>query len=209
MRRNTYFFTPTDFFGSGCADPATVDAADTSAGAKYIYGGDGVARTVQASGVNIHTACIEGVGRVRQRYNIMPLNADGNTAYKEVQALGAMVLDGQIPEGEPEPEGTGGGGGGVLELALAAANDGHQHELIFGSDEIETLRNGTGVWVVSSFVEGHTHQVKVDATTNTDDVSSHDWVYNMKECLTGGKSGPNPPACVDGHQALLFEFESS
>lgn len=200
--RNKFYRTPVEFYGKGCASEDVVDAADTSVGAKWVTGGDGVVRLVKASGVVIHTDCIEGVGKVRQRYNIMPLYSEGSVAYKEVQALGAMVLARQIPDGNSEPEGR------LLELGLTEASDGHKHELILNSDEIDTLRNGTATWVTSSFVEGHTHQVKVAATHNPDDVSSHDWVYDMRECLTGGKAGPNPPFCVDGHQAIRFEFET-
>lgn len=44
------------------------------------------------SGIPISTKPIPGVGAVRIRYPVMPLHIEGNTMYKDIQALADMTL---------------------------------------------------------------------------------------------------------------------
>ena len=80
-----YFNTPSEFYkgaGSGGTDPA-----DTTGGDVGVLDPNGIVRSCRASGFYIHLPEIDGIGSVRIRYPIAPVTVEGDTVYKEVQAL--------------------------------------------------------------------------------------------------------------------------
>ena len=50
-------------------------------------------RSVRASGHRIFIPSIPGVGEIRQRYPVMPIHGEGQTVFKELQALKDIVLN--------------------------------------------------------------------------------------------------------------------
>jgi len=216
----SFYRTPSGFFGSCAANISEPpDTADTDRSAVYIKegkeggsggsGGSGLSGkvvSVMASGVSIVTNCIPGVGKVRMRYNIMPIYEDGSTSWKEVKALQTLVEEKIIPsksEPEPEPE----PGQGSLMLKLAGGTADHQHEVALTADQLKLLRDGQDVWATSTQVESHTHSVELKSVRGTNG-GAHGWDYVLEVCKTGGVAGPSG-ACIDKHNALTVETQSA
>lgn len=87
-----FYRTPAGFYGdceAGIDEPP--DAADTDSEALYVRDSTGASQKVVASGTTISTRCIPGVGKVRLRYNIMPTHEEGNTVWKELEALHTLL----------------------------------------------------------------------------------------------------------------------
>lgn len=217
---SSFYRTPAGFFGSCTANISEPpDTADTDRSAVYMKegkeggsggsGGSGFSGkvvSVMASGVSIVTNCIPGVGKVRMRYNIMPIYEDGSTSWKEVKALQTLVEEKIIPsksEPEPEPE----PGQGSLMLKLAGGTADHQHEVALTADQLKLLRDGQDVWATSTQVESHTHSVELKSVRGTNG-GAHGWDYVLEVCKTGGVVGPSG-ACVDKHNALTVETQSA
>ena len=62
-------------------------------GAVYVLDSDGTERAVRAAGHRVFLPEIEGVGVIRQRYPIAPIYAEGNTIWKELEAVKDLVMD--------------------------------------------------------------------------------------------------------------------
>ena len=84
-----FYKTPRDFFSD---DEIVIDTADTTGGVKGVLNRHGELKAVQATGIRIFLPRIPGVGVIRQRYPIMPIYGEGNTIYKELEALKDIVL---------------------------------------------------------------------------------------------------------------------
>ena len=84
-----YFRTPTEFF----LDPEDLDPADTIEKGIHVLDGSGEMRSVKATGFWIHIPEIPGVGKLRQRYPIMPIHEEGSGVWKELAALTDIVLE--------------------------------------------------------------------------------------------------------------------
>ncbi|XP_052268772.1 uncharacterized protein LOC127870155 [Dreissena polymorpha] len=86
----SYYRTPSVLFGNSMTvDPGK---ADTVLGAAGVLDQQGNVQKVVASGIRIIMPEIEGVGKVRTRYPIMPLHSDGEQTRKELDALKEIVL---------------------------------------------------------------------------------------------------------------------
>ena len=85
-----FYQTPVEFF----ADPSSgeKDAADTASKSVAVLDDKGELRNVSASGTRIFLPVIAGVGRIRQRYPIMPIYAEGNAIWKKLAALEDSVM---------------------------------------------------------------------------------------------------------------------
>jgi len=203
IKRDTFYRTPAGFFGScaaGLSEPP--DSADTDREALWVLDGGGVARQVVASGQQIVTRCIPGVGKLRLRYNIMPIHEEGATTYKEVKALEKLIEERLVPaatagEAPPTPP-------PFMELILTGGAADHQHEVVIESTLLQQLEQGETVWATSAFVEGHVHTIEITAVANPDDTSDHAYTFSLGKCNTG--SNQMDDKCVDGHNDLAIDF---
>ena len=85
----TFYRTPAAFFSGSKGDSMK---ADTVAGAVGVLNKARELVTTVASGVEIITANIPGVGQLRTRYPIAPLADDGKIGFKELNAIKDFVL---------------------------------------------------------------------------------------------------------------------
>ncbi|KAK7484362.1 hypothetical protein BaRGS_00024367 [Batillaria attramentaria] len=85
-----YFLTPSRFFSGGEIESDPADTKQTVAG---VLDRNGVVRNVTSSSIRIHLPEIPGVGVMRTRYPVYPVYAEGNTAYKDMDALAKIVMD--------------------------------------------------------------------------------------------------------------------
>ncbi|WP_254461943.1 hypothetical protein, partial [Yersinia enterocolitica] len=67
------------------------DKADTVKRAVGVLDRNGAIRSVAASGTRILFPNIHGLGTLRQRWPISPLHQEGNSVYKELDALKEIV----------------------------------------------------------------------------------------------------------------------
>ena len=195
INSRVYYMTPAHFYSG--SDSAKNDPADTSTGAKWILDRSGTAQKVSASGVRIIMQPIAGVGSVRQRYPIMPLHDDGNTIYKELEALKDIVL-------EPEKYAHMLRGGTVtkidegltLKLGSSKPNeDGiHEHYVELTGDELERMYMGKGITKETSRENGHSHVLKIGQFK---DKSDNSVFYKYLQCDDSSR-------CFDGHPPKLF-----
>ena len=86
---NIYYMTPQGFYDGNERD----DPADTTKNVVGVLDGNGQVRSVRASGHRIFIPSIPGVGEIRQRYPVMPIHGEGQTVFKELQALKDIVLN--------------------------------------------------------------------------------------------------------------------
>ena len=86
--KNTFFRTPETFF----KDSTDTDDADTSGGVTFVEAADGKVVEVRASGHWLLFPEIEGVGKVRQRYPIMPVHEQGSSAWKEAKSIEELLM---------------------------------------------------------------------------------------------------------------------
>ena len=90
---NKYFMTPFQFFQG----EITPDIADTTGDITRVLDSSGNLRFTRASRTRVVLPFIKKVGWVRQRYPIMPIHADGNTVYKELEALKDLIFEKLLP----------------------------------------------------------------------------------------------------------------
>ena len=84
-----YYMTPAELYAGNERD----DPADTTKNVVGVLDGNGEVRSVRASGHRIFIPSIPGVGEIRQRYPVMPIHGEGQTVFKELQALKDIVLN--------------------------------------------------------------------------------------------------------------------
>ena len=199
INSKVYYMTPAHFYSG--SDSAKNDPADTSTGGRWVLdqGKPATARKVSTSGVRIIMRPIAGIGSVRQRYPIMPLHDDGNTIYKELEALKDIVL-------EPEKYAHMVRGGTVtkidegLTLILGPSDpqpnkDGtHEHYVELTGYELERLYMGERITKETSEANGHSHVLKIEQLK---DKSDNSVFYKYLKC-------DNRLNCLDGHPPKLF-----
>ncbi len=83
-----YYRTPLPFF----QDEKDVDSADTTKSKVCVLDDRGRPVPVRASGHRMFLPGIEGLGIIRQRYPIAPVSVEGETSWKELEALKDVVL---------------------------------------------------------------------------------------------------------------------
>ena len=141
---------------------------------------------------------IAGIGSIRQRYPIMPLHDDGNTIYKELEALKDIVL-------EPEKYAHMLRGGSItkidegLTLKMGASKPmygAHEHFIDLTGDEVKRLYEGDSVTKESSEENQHSHVVKVKQFKKSNSI-----FYRYLQC-DGNKM------CFDAHPPKLLEQDN-
>ena len=86
-----YYRTPQQFF----TGIPTGDEANTSSNSVHVLDANGTVRQVWPSGIHIHLPSIDTIdGTIRTRYPIFPIHSEGSDVWKEVDALKAVVLEG-------------------------------------------------------------------------------------------------------------------
>ncbi|KAK2149775.1 hypothetical protein LSH36_437g04061, partial [Paralvinella palmiformis] len=84
-----YYQTPTEFFNN----EINRDPADTTKGSTFVLDAGNNVRQVRASGHRIILPNIPDVGKLRQRYPIMPIHGEGDAVWKELEALKDILLE--------------------------------------------------------------------------------------------------------------------
>ncbi|XP_028411763.1 uncharacterized protein LOC114534508 [Dendronephthya gigantea] len=164
-----YYITPNEFFEG---TETHVDAADTTQGSVGVLDQDGEVRMVRASGTRIFLPNIPGVGILRTRYPIMPIHAEGSTAWKEIQAVGDFVMqsgthahlfreklaaqEGATAKYLPE-ENT----DVVLRTGKATLGGIHYHEVTLSAEQVSMLKTGGEVTMETSLFEDHQHTITI------------------------------------------------
>ena len=90
FRDDLFYKTPKELFYSN--SEWSTATADTTQGIVGVPDKKGVVREVMASGTRIFLPRMKSVGGIRTRFPIAPLYDDGNTIYKELEALKDIVM---------------------------------------------------------------------------------------------------------------------
>ena len=201
-RYNIFYNTPEELF-MGSEEPER-DPADTSKGVVGVLDQQGKVRRVVASGTRIHLPNIPGVGKIRTRYPISPLHDDGNTIFKEVQALKDIVMRmnkySHMLREQPSG-GNGGGDGGdpmykfTMGMSTRDPPGLHTHEFEVPRSEVESMMTkGTTYEVETDLANGHEHTLVIRYDKNA---AKNHWV--IQSCDSNN-------FCWDGHPMfVLFE----
>lgn len=140
---NHYYLTPAEFY-SGFAEG---DAADTVKGTVWVKAPDNKRYQTASSGPQILLQDIPGVGRVRTRFPIAPVHAEGSTVGKEVTALRDMLTG--YHRAPPEN----------VEFEMCNNGD-HTHRFNITYKEYTRLINDRIVMdIVTEEVNGHSHEL--------------------------------------------------
>jgi len=87
--QGAFYLTPSEFYGEA---EESGDPADTKDEPMYVLNSAGETVITRASGVRVHLPDISGLGKIRQRYAIMPVHEEGSGTRKELEALKDLVL---------------------------------------------------------------------------------------------------------------------
>lgn len=200
-----FYRTPAGFYGSCGADieEEPVDTADTDKAAMQVQDSANVSQAVVASGTSITTKCIPGVGNVRLRYNIMPTHEEGNTVWKEVEALHTFIDQKDLLGFVAEPKDASMISIGTVTLLLTGPKSmDHDHEVVLDGDMLRDLQDGREVWVTSTPGSGHQHALQISATESEQDESDHGLDFHIDVCITGTVAKNH--ACEDGLDSLEY-----
>ncbi|XP_012943153.1 uncharacterized protein LOC106013032 [Aplysia californica] len=176
--------------GNGQHDPA-----DTAKNYVSVLDTKGVMKSVAPTGFRVITPDIQDVGKIRLRYPIFPVHAEGSTVGQELMALKEMVMKmgryqylyEETPMGQalpPDEDKT-------FHVRDSAKNPPglHGHDFTLTSDEYKSLMAGNDTTVTTSFNLGHQHQMVIYYNTR-----NHNYYF---------KSCDGQPRCWDGHGSLL------
>ena len=168
----TYYITPGEFFDGGeiASDPADT----TGRSATGVLDAVGELRSVRDSGHRIFFPPIPDVGTLRQRYPIMSIYGEGNSVWKELEALKDIVMDFRDNEElfrqyTPDDEDPDDGNISEMTLELGPGTVGHHHMIYLTGAETSTLLGGTRITVSSEFSDGHDHVVTIVPRGTTED----------------------------------------
>ena len=141
-----------------------------------------------------------GVGKIRQRYPIVPVYDEGSVVWKELAVLKDMILkpkdyeymyykqdpDAEANEGSPDIE---------LQTGLSVGYDNpHYHTLRISATDMENIIGGMTVTVITDQASGHTHRLKVVYNENAPDCDSH---ILWKRCDQAKQCFDNHPQCLE------------
>ena len=169
VNSHKFHITPAEFFDGGelASDPADT----TSRGATGVLDGEGNMHLMRDSGHRVFLPKIPEVGIMRQRYPIMPIHGEGDSLWKEVEALKDVVLDYQQHQnmyrsGNPEQDETPADEAEdtinrPLTLELAPGRTGHSHLLELSIEKLGYLHDGQTVSVSTEVSDGHGHELQV------------------------------------------------
>ncbi|KAK3583174.1 hypothetical protein CHS0354_025691 [Potamilus streckersoni] len=193
-----YFYrTPNAFFSGSEVEK---DKADTAKGVLGVLDKQGVVRQVVASGTRIFLPNIDGVGKLRTRYPIMPIHGEGSGVWREVAAVKEMLMNmgtfAQLFESQPTSV--------ADSKALLATKvchfivppttrdppGLHSHDITLHGDDIEDLKAGHELkGIFTSLANGHQHSI---------DISYQNGHYIISSC-------DGLPRCWDDHDTTLLE----
>lgn len=185
-----FYFTPAEFFHGG---EVSRDPADTAKDVVGVLDKHGNVRHVVASGTKIILPEIPEVGRLRMRYQIVPIHGEGSTSWKELNALKEIMMD--IPyfqkyfENDPRP--TQQPEHDDIHLRTSSTYNGihgiHQHSVFITNEEMNALANLKNLTTTTTEVNGHYHKIVVQYHNN---------IFRIASC-------DGLPHCADGHTATL------
>ncbi|XP_052820683.1 uncharacterized protein LOC128246493 [Mya arenaria] len=192
-----FYRTPIELFSTTKAVGA--DRADTAKASVGVLDPHGVVQKVAASGTHIILPNIEGVGKVRTRYPIMPVHADGEQSRKELDALKEMVMNmakySSLFEVEPttvsnantqynqQPH--------MLKVTPTTQDPPgyHGHDLMITQADIEDMKKGQTVrGILTTTDQQHQHSIDIHMDAHGQ--------YVMAAC-------DGLPRCWDGHDTHL------
>ena len=136
---------------------------------------------------------IPGVGVVRQRYPVMPIHEEGNTIYKELEALKDIVLEAKnfvymLRDSDTDIFEK----GFTLKMLPSTPEFGsHEHLIHLTGKEVQRLYSGILVKKVTNMVNGHQHEVIIQRGI----VRSNSF-YKIFQC-------DGLRICFDGHNVRL------
>lgn len=192
-----YYRTPVEFFSSkGSVDH---DRADTAKGSVGVLDQQGQVRQMVASGIRIMLPKIEGVGRIRTRWPIVPIHAEGQHTRKELEALKDMVMNmptystlfEEMPTSVSQANKLFMETEHLLKIPPTSRDPPglHDHDLVIHEYDIESMKQGNTVkGVLSSISNAHQHSVDIKMTGNN--------TYIMTSC-------DGMARCWDGHDIHL------
>ena len=155
-----FYRTPSDFFG----EEFSVRNADTSGSDVWVLDVSGNRHKVRASGHRTFIPDIPGLGKIRQRYPIMPVHGEAQSIWKELDALKDIVLNPKkfshmFYEQKDEEKGEEPYYAKIQMLPSTARFGGHTHDLELYQEDHDLLFDGGTVQKTSSQQSGHQHQV--------------------------------------------------
>jgi hypothetical protein len=196
------YITPASFYGS--EDDSAADPADTSSAATCVLDPEGVPRQVRAAGTWIVLPSIQGVGKVRTRYPIVPLHSHGNTVWKELKALEDLVLPDNYEAPTGESQLFGDARDSVYGFDMTLDGGGHSHNMKVKAStvrdwdvQLELGNTDIEVTLDSELRNGHEHIVLVRRNrTHT----AEPWKYFLLGCrFKGSPNWDQGGMCADGH----------
>jgi hypothetical protein len=189
-----FYRTPAAFYAD---EEYSVRPADTTGGSFYVLDKSGTAREVRGSGHRTFLPDIAGVGRIRQRYPIMPVHGEGGSVWKELEALKDIVLK---PDNFKHMlhSGSGSSSGSTgatcwLEPSLPHYGE-HTHSFQLHNIDKEVLKNGGSVLKLTTEANSHQHYI----TLETEQVGRKGYAIKMTKC-------GDEAVCWDGHSQYLRE----
>ena len=194
MNSMTFYQTPAEFY-TGTEQAASADTVKSSAVGVLMPNGD-VAETY-ASGIQIMTREIPGVGKVRMRYPIFPLAEDGQTAYKELKALQEYIIKPTSQrkimnesiylqfEETSDVEQYSPGTFQMTSSSETGNNPSHTHTVTLTDYDLEVMNGWSKLTFTSSKVNDHQHVLLVSFNKKANS-------FQIAEC--DGQS-----TCADGH----------
>jgi len=200
-----FFMTPIEFFETDSVRKNKVDSADTvKRGGVAVLDKKGDIRMVTQSGISISTKPIPGVGQVRIRYPIMPLHIQGNTIYKDLQALTDMTLKkNKYIRLYPDAKDNNGTIEEMYEFQMTVSKRDppgpHVHTLELSKSEIDALLSGKTVTASTTEAAGHEHELELG--------------YNARRNRIEAKKCDGARDCWDRHSRIIncpdcpFSFE--
>jgi len=198
-----YYLTPAEFFGSSYSSGK--DPADTAKSGVGVLDKQGKIRYVASSGIRIANS-IDGVGKIRMRYPIMPVHGEGSGVWKELNALKEMTMKmnryAHLFEERP----------GQMSSDDSSADDEtfvhfktsvthneppgeHYHQLNINKETLDSIKKGEKVIVTTEIANGHTHDLDLEWYSAKE---HKERVLKMRKC--DGKS-----RCWDGHDVYLYK----
>jgi hypothetical protein len=180
-----FFRTPIEFFDG---DEVDTRGADTTGGAVWVLDGNGEKRQVRASGHRIIIPSVGGgVGELRQRYPIMPVHGEGDTVWKELDALKDIVLNPAAYSHMLDS-----GNMAFMTGPAMAEYYSHKHSIVLSGAQRDVLADSKRVTVTSSRDSGHAHVMEIEAVKGEQDS------YKIKVVKCDGAA-----KCKDGHDEYL------
>ena len=181
--RKVYYRTPLEFFSQGSK---AGDKADTIR--QFVCALNQAKKSVKvaASGVFIISPEIQGVGKLRLRYPIMPVHGEGSSTWKELNALRQLVMNKEEMKDLVWKEQKV-SGGITLKTLPSTGQSRHTHQMSVSKEDYTKLKDGNFVTIVTEQVQGHNHVLKMRLLKEK---------FKYIKC-DGAKS------CFDGHPANL------